>query len=46
MPVMTPRPGTLKARMNVQDNRMMDALSKELDFPFKRNGSLVRNVLR
>ena len=34
-------PGTLKARMNVQGNRMMDALSKELDFPFKRNGSLV-----
>lgn len=27
--------------MNVQGNRMMDALSKELDFPFKRNGSLV-----
>ena len=34
-------PGTLKARMNVAGNRMMDALSKELDFPFKRNGSLV-----
>ena len=25
-------PGTLKARMNVAGNRMMDALSKELDF--------------
>ena len=34
-------PGTLKARMNVAGNRMMDALSQELDFPFKRNGSLV-----
>ena len=28
-------PGTLKARMNVQGNRMMDALSKELDFRLK-----------
>lgn len=34
-------PGTLKARLNVEGNVMMEALSKELDFPFKRNGSLV-----
>lgn len=34
-------PGTLKARLNVQGNAMMDALAKELDFPFQRNGSLV-----
>ena len=35
------KPGTLKAKMNVRGNEMMDALSKELDFPFVRNGSLV-----
>ena len=35
------RTGTLKARLNVRGNEMMDALSKELDFPFRRNGSLV-----
>lgn len=34
-------PGTLKARLNVQGNEKMEALSKELDFPFRRNGSLV-----
>ena len=34
-------PGTWKARLNVEGNRMMDALSEELDFPFRRNGSLV-----
>ncbi len=33
--------GSLMAKMNVLGNEMMDALSKELDFPFKRNGSLV-----
>ena len=32
--------GTLKAKFNVQGNRMMDALSRELDVPFKRIGSL------
>ena len=35
------KPGTLKAKLNVRGNEMMDELSKELDFPFKRNGSLV-----
>lgn len=33
--------GSLMAKLNVQGNEMMDQLSKELDFPFKRNGSLV-----
>lgn len=35
------RPGTLKARLNVEGSRKMEALSKELDFPYQRNGSLV-----
>ena len=34
-------PGTLKPKLNVRGNEMMDQLSKDLDFPFKRNGSLV-----
>ena len=34
-------PGTLKARLNVAGSRKMEALSKELDFPYRRNGSLV-----
>jgi glycerol-3-phosphate dehydrogenase len=34
-------PGTLKAKLNVRGNERMDALSKELDIPFERNGSLV-----
>lgn len=35
------RPGTLKARLNVEGSRMMEALSKQLDFSYKRNGSIV-----
>ena len=35
------KPGTLKAKLNVRGNLMMEELSKELDFPFKRDGSLV-----
>ena len=34
-------PGTLKAKLNVRGNEMMEVLSEELDFPFRRNGSLV-----
>ena len=34
-------PGTLKAKLNVRGNEMMEELSKKLDFPFRRNGSLV-----
>ena len=33
--------GSLMARMNVRGNEMMERLSKDLDFPFRRNGSLV-----
>ncbi len=32
--------GSLKARFNVEGNRMMDELSSQLDVPFKRIGSL------
>ena len=35
------KPGTFKARMNVEGNRLMEELSKDLSFPFRRNGSLV-----
>lgn len=34
-------PDTLMATLNVQGNQMMEKVSKELDFSFKRNGSLV-----
>lgn len=34
-------PGTLKAKLNVRGNEMYDKLVEELNFPFKRNGSLV-----
>ncbi|MCR5330497.1 MAG: NAD(P)/FAD-dependent oxidoreductase [Lachnospiraceae bacterium] len=34
-------PGTKKASFNVIGNSMMDRISKELDFHFRRNGSLV-----
>ena len=33
--------GSLMARLNVEGNEMMDELSRDLDIPFKRNGSLV-----
>lgn len=35
------KPGTLKAKLNLLGNRKMAQLAKELDFPFKQNGSLV-----
>lgn len=34
-------PGSLKAKFNVEGNRMMGELAEDLDFEFKRNGSLV-----
>lgn len=34
-------PGTLKARLNVAGSRKMKALSEELDFSYRQNGSLV-----
>ncbi len=33
--------GSMMARMNVRGNELMEPLSHELDFPFRRNGSLV-----
>ena len=33
--------GTLKAKLNLQGNKMMDELADKLQFPFKRNGALV-----
>lgn len=35
------KPGTLKARFNREGNKIMHDLTKELDVPFKRIGSLV-----
>lgn len=35
------KPGTLKAKFNLLGSKMMENLSKELDFAYKRNGSLV-----
>ncbi|MDF2839907.1 MAG: FAD/NAD(P)-binding oxidoreductase [Clostridia bacterium] len=35
------KPGTLKAKLNAKANSMFDQLSKDLDFHFRRNGSLV-----
>lgn len=35
------KPGSLKAQLNVKGNAMMDELSRDLEFEFKRNGSLV-----
>jgi glycerol-3-phosphate dehydrogenase len=34
-------PGTLMAKLNVQGNEMMDELARDLEIPFRRNGSLV-----
>lgn len=33
--------GSLMAKLNVRGNEMMERLAQELDFPFKRTGSLV-----
>ena len=33
--------GSLKARFNVEGSRRMEALSRELDFHYRRNGALV-----
>ncbi|HZK19503.1 MAG TPA: NAD(P)/FAD-dependent oxidoreductase [Treponemataceae bacterium] len=35
------KPGTLKAKLNVEGNQLIEQLSKDLDFNFKRNGALV-----
>ena len=33
--------GSLKAKMNLRGNELMDSLAEDLDIPFRRNGSLV-----
>lgn len=33
--------GSLKAKFNLEGNRLMDELASDLDIPFRRNGSLV-----
>ena len=35
------KPGSLKAKFNILGSKMMEDLSKELDFSYKRNGSIV-----
>lgn len=35
------KPGTLKARFNVEGNRIMEEICRELDVPYKRMASLV-----
>jgi len=35
------REGSLMARLNVEGSRIMESLSEELDFPYRRNGALV-----
>jgi len=35
------KPGTLKGKLNAPANALFDKLSKELDFHFRRNGSMV-----
>lgn len=35
------QPGSLKAKLNLLGSQMMEDLSKELDFPYRRNGSIV-----
>ena len=34
-------PGSWKAKMNIRGSQMMEELSRKLDFPYTRNGSLV-----
>lgn len=34
-------PGSLKAKFNVEGSRRMEALSRELDFEYRKNGALV-----
>jgi len=35
------KPNSLKAKLNVKGSKMMERLSKDLDFPYRRNGSIV-----
>ncbi|MGE5404276.1 MAG: FAD-dependent oxidoreductase [Candidatus Saccharibacteria bacterium] len=36
-----PKPGSLKAKLNVRGNELMEDLCQQLEVPFKRTGSLV-----
>ena len=38
-------PGTKKAHFNVAGSRMMEGLSRELDFSYRRNGALVLSLI-
>ena len=40
------KPGSRKARFNIEGSRMMPALAAELGFPYERNGSLVLGFRR
>lgn len=40
------KPGSMKARMNIRGSQMMEKLSKELDFPYRQNGSIVLGFSR
>jgi len=35
------KPGTMKAKLNVRGSRMMEELSKKLDFSYRNNGAMV-----
>lgn len=35
------KPGSLKAKLNVAGSKMMGKLSRDLDFPYRQNGSIV-----
>lgn len=35
------KPGTVKGKLNAKGNAMFDKLAQELNFPFRRNGSMV-----
>ncbi|MDY5742236.1 MAG: NAD(P)/FAD-dependent oxidoreductase [Lachnospiraceae bacterium] len=35
------KPGSLMSRLNLRGSRMMEELARELDIPYRRNGSLV-----
>lgn len=40
-PGIEPKPGSKKALFNVQGNRLYESISKELDVPIRRSGSIV-----
>ena len=40
------KPGTLMARLNLKGSEMMEKLSKELDFPYKKNAIFYTQIIR